>query len=289
LYTAFQVTHNPLEVPQKYLDEYPEVYYGERKYYYAMTSYLDEAVGNIVDALKAKGIWENTLLVFSSDNGGPTYVDAGSNNYPLKGGKASDWEGGVRVTALASGGLIPQAVRGTKIEGYIHICDWYSTFCNLAGVDPTDNVPGLPPTDSLDVWPLITGQTTTSPRTEIPLSSFPYVNGVPQAVSFIEGPWKFIIGVIPFSGWTGPVYPNNTGIHLGAGYLQNCIGGCLYHIIEDPNEHYELSAAYPGIFQLMSARSKTLFSTVYAPDRGEQDPKACEVMWELGFFAPWLP
>jgi len=290
LYMAFQVTHNPLQVPQEYLDLYPLVYYPERKYYYAMATYLDDAVGKIVGALKEKGIWENTIVVFSSDNGGPTYVDAGSNNYPLKGGKASDWEGGVRATALATGGLIPAEIRGTKIEGYIHICDWYATFCKLAGIDPADNnIPGLPAIDSLDIWPLISGQTTISPRTEIPLSSFPGINGVPTAVNFIDGPWKFISGIIPFSGWTGPVYPNSTGIHLGLEYYQNCVGGCLYHIIADPNEYYELSATYPGIFEEMSIKSRNLFSTVYNPDRGVPDPKACQVIQEVGYFSPWLP
>jgi len=268
---------------------YPLVFNLERKYYYAMTTYLDEAVGHIIDALKAKGMWENTILVFSSDNGGPTYVDAGSNNYPLKGSKGSDWEGGVRATAFATGGLVPPAMRGTTIEGYIHICDWYATFCALAGADPTDNAPGLPPTDSLNVWPLITGQTTTSPRTEIPLSSFAGVNSEPTAVSFISGPWKYIVGVIGFSGWTGPVYPNSSGIHLGPGYLQNCNWGCLYHINQDPNEYYELSAVYPEIHATLSERSNALFETVYNPDRGPEDPKACEVLEELGYFAPWLP
>ena len=88
------------------------------------------------------------------------------------GGKASNWEGGVRVAAFVSGGLVPAAMRGAKLDGYVHISDWFSTFCGLAGVDPTDTsaaAHGLPPIDSLDLWPMISGANRTSPRTEMAL------------------------------------------------------------------------------------------------------------------------
>ena len=62
-----------------------------------------------------------------------------ANNFSLKGGKVSDWQGGVRVNAFASGGYLPKNMRGKKSDGYIHIADWYSTFSSLAGVDPTDD------------------------------------------------------------------------------------------------------------------------------------------------------
>ena len=75
----------------------------------------------------------------SSDNGEPVWSDFGSNNFPLKGGKASNWQGGVRVNAFVSGGYLPNNMRGKKSDAYIHIADWYSTFSLLAGVDPTDD------------------------------------------------------------------------------------------------------------------------------------------------------
>ena len=58
-------------------------------------------------------------------------------------------------------------MRGQKTDGYIHIADWYATFCNLAGVDPTDERAAeakLPPINSLNMWPMISGQNMTSPR-----------------------------------------------------------------------------------------------------------------------------
>ena len=64
-------------------------------------------------------------------------------------------------------------MRGKKLEGehsYVSICDWYSTFCGLAGVSIVDEPAqraGLPPVDSLDLWPMLSGQNLTSPRKEI--------------------------------------------------------------------------------------------------------------------------
>ena len=73
------------------------------------------------------------------------------------------------------------------------ICDWYETFALLAGVDTsnislsnTDSIPGL---DSLDIWPMITGSNLTSPRTEIPLSSFGS-----DGSALIVGDWKLVLG-----------------------------------------------------------------------------------------------
>ena len=84
-----------------------------------------QVVGNVTTQIRAKGsMWQNTLIVMSSDNGGPIYKGAGANNHPLKGGKVSDWEGGVRVNAWVSGGFLPAGARGTKVEGYMHIADW---------------------------------------------------------------------------------------------------------------------------------------------------------------------
>eukprot|EP01051_Picozoa_sp_SAG22_P011873 SAG22_NODE_1181_length_5234_cov_12.279455_9_plen_64_part_00 len=54
--------------------------------------------------------------------------------WPLKGGKFSDWEGGIRVNAFASGGLLPAAVRGTVVTGLAAGWDWYATWAGLGGI-----------------------------------------------------------------------------------------------------------------------------------------------------------
>ena len=142
-----------------------------------MLNYMDDVVGNVASALKDAGLWNNTLMVWSSDNGAAVELCTGmKNSYPLRGGYYTNWEGGVRANALVNGGLLPQAVRGTKLAGvgsYIHLCDWWATFLFLAGVDPRDDkaaAASLPPPDSLNMWPLLSGQNTTSPRVEIAFS-----------------------------------------------------------------------------------------------------------------------
>ena len=67
MYLAAANSHTPLEAPQQFLDLYPEDWYLDRRQYAAMCSFWDEILGNVTKALKAKGIWDNTLLVFSSD------------------------------------------------------------------------------------------------------------------------------------------------------------------------------------------------------------------------------
>ena len=82
-----------------------------------MFNYLDDVVGELVDALKKRGMWENTLFASSSDNGGPEYPGGGANNFPLRGSKMTDWQGGIRVNAFVSGGYLPEKMRGQKSEG----------------------------------------------------------------------------------------------------------------------------------------------------------------------------
>ena len=160
LFWAPHIVHAPLEVPQQYIDKFAWIDYQPRQHYMAMVNFLDDMVGRVVAALKAKGMWDNLLLISTADastaqaalsphpaaltrhppiiplpnqpsqNGGPIYQSgaAGANNWPLRGGKMSNWNGGIRINAYASGGLVPAARRGTIEEGLFHGCDAYATF-----------------------------------------------------------------------------------------------------------------------------------------------------------------
>ena len=77
-----------------------------RQTYHAMVNYMDGVVGEMVASLKARpGMWENTLWFHQSDNGGPSFSGSShtANNYPLKGSKMTDWQGGIRVNAFVAG------------------------------------------------------------------------------------------------------------------------------------------------------------------------------------------
>eukprot|EP01084_Bolivina_argentea_P151770 264874_1 len=132
-----------------------------RSIYESMVTLLDTIVGNLTRQLKENNLWNNTLLIFSSDNGGPLGLTCCSaNNWPLRGGKHSIWEGGIRGAAFVSGGYLPQDRIGKVENGMISMIDWYTTLCDMVGVDPFDEKGakhGLPPVEGYNIWPLITG------------------------------------------------------------------------------------------------------------------------------------
>ena len=140
---------------------------------------------------------------------------AGANNTPLKGGKISAWEGGVRVAAFASGGLIPAKMRGTVMQQKLHVADWYATFAGLAGVDPTDHraaASGLPPIDSEDIWPLLSGANTSEPHEYIPIVvNYEMRSGKGSVSALLMGNYKLLVGVQQMSYWQGPDFPNASG------------------------------------------------------------------------------
>ena len=96
LYAAWQNCHDPYDVPQKYIDMYPHVQDAERRNMSAMISALDEGIGATVDSLHASGLWESSLLVAHTDNGGelpyqrggepgvPNENGGAGNNFPLR-------------------------------------------------------------------------------------------------------------------------------------------------------------------------------------------------------------
>ena len=283
LYYAAHIVHRPYQVPDSYLKKFSFIDEQYRRVYLAMVNYLDDVVGEIVDALKKKGLWDNLLFVASSDNGGPERKDFGANNFPLKGGKWTDWQGGVRVNAFASGGYLPKKMRGQITGGYIHIADWYATFSSLAGVDPKDEratKANLPPIDSLNVWPLISGQNSTSPRVDIPISN----------TTLISGDYKILIGEVEQAGWTGPVYPNTT-TPSGIAAVEHCGDtGCLYDIRNDPLERDNLANKMPDVLKMMQTKLQKYQESRFSPERGDTSPLACKIALNTyhGFWGPFI-
>ena len=280
LYYAPHLVHAPLEIPDKYANMYNFIDNPSRKIYHAMTKCLDDIVGELTDMLKQRKMWNNTLFVLSGDNGGP--LDTG-NNFPLKGGKYSDWQGGVRVNAFVSGGYLPEKMKGQKTEEYIHLADWYATFSAVAGVNPTDEKAAkakLPPIDSLNMWPLISGQNSTSPRIDIPLSHS----------TLISGDYKILVGNVGLAGWTGPQNPNKTHPHGGIKATEHCGDGCLYNIMKDPLEYDNVAAKMPDVLKEMQTKLEMYQKGYFNPNRGSHSQAACDMALGIygGFWGPFI-
>ena len=123
MYLPFQNVHGPLQVPIEYEELYPGIKNKKRRVFSGMVSALDDAVGIIVEKLKNTGLFENTIIVFTADNGGP--VDSGANNYPLRGSKSTLWEGGTRASAFVYSSMFEN--KGTINDQLIHVVDWIPT------------------------------------------------------------------------------------------------------------------------------------------------------------------
>ncbi|EGD76661.1 hypothetical protein PTSG_08011 [Salpingoeca rosetta] len=136
LYFASQDTHNPGEVPQCYKDRYNTTVPDQvRRKLAAKLTTVDSALANITEAYKRNGMYDNLLIVYTADNGGPITVQSGPNkgkqedsigssNYPLRGGKHNAYEGGVRSTAFLSGPALKTLARLVRKYQYkLHIGD----------------------------------------------------------------------------------------------------------------------------------------------------------------------
>ena len=256
LYLALQVAHAPWQVPDAYVDliasrlealgeEFasPEE---EFRAELAMVTIIDEAVENVTAALRRSGMWDDTLLIFSSDNGG-SYGNGSritatglrfevNNNYPLNGYKGTHWDGGFRVTSFVSGGVLPVVMRGRSTDALIAIADWYATLCGLAGgtgctTDESATAEGLPEVDSIDQWPVLSGATSQSVRTTLFADS-------DILYDLDEGQlWKLYQNASEASTCS------TEGIHPSC---SNASGGVfLFELTSDPSEASNLVDLYP--------------------------------------------
>ncbi len=139
-------TSNPLQAKPKDRARFPEIKDTNRLEYAAMVAAMDDGVGQVLEALKKRKLLDNTLVIFTSDNGGdPKYA---GNNDPFRGRKAQLFEGGIHVPCLIQW---PKKLKpGTIIKEPITALDFFPTFCGLAGVSSTSF-----PLDGNDMMPML--------------------------------------------------------------------------------------------------------------------------------------
>jgi len=203
-YVSFNAVHLPMDTDPKDKDEFP-LLEGKRRKVAQMTLSLNRACGQILDKLKELGLYEDTLIVFTNDNGGPTDRNA-SSNYPFSGIKATHLEGGIRVPGIVAWpGKLP---RGSVYEKPVSTLDLLPIFIKAAGGDPLA-IEGL---DGVDLVPYLRGVKT----------------GIPHQTLYWK---KENRGTIRDGDWKMMRFPDRPAE--------------LYSIAEDPAEQVNLAAVHP--------------------------------------------
>jgi len=245
-YVAHYAPHAPMEAPQSLIDKY--VARGFKKSsspggkfseiptadYYAMIEHLDEGVGRLLDKLDELGIASNTVVIFTSDNGGMNRV---ANMAPKRMAKGASYEGGVSVPLVVRWPGRVQA--GSVCDTPTHTIDWYPTFSAVAG----GVVPGGHTLDGQSILPLLTQSGTLSRDAlywHVPSYTANY--GRTPCSFMIKDGWKLIYYFGDFLDVTGKTPPDN---NVPYGALVLGARTELYNLNEDPYETTDLAAAQP--------------------------------------------
>ena len=247
LYVPFNGIHGPHQVPKNYKEPYqnlPKL----RQTIAGMLSAVDEAIGQITVALVDAGLRENTLLIFSSDNGGPAPGKA-TMNTPLRAGKGTVYEGGIRVCAFVNW---PGRIKaGITVNEPMHVVDWYPTLVKLAGA-PVEQK--LQP-DGLDIWPVLT-QGAKSPHDAILL-----VGNKPGVSAIRMGDWKLLLNASDKDA------EDQVGDQKGTGEIE------LYNLADDISESKNLADAQPEKVKGMRTRLDAMLRNAVLPGDVIRDQK----------------
>ena len=186
LYIPFSAPHVPFQAPDSYYDKYSHIEDDNKRVYYAMISALDDAIGDINQAVKDMGLEGNTVIFLISDNGGATYTKA-TDNGPLKGGKLTNFEGGVNVPFIMKWkNRVPES---TVYDKPVVAFDIFSTCAAASG----STLPGDREYDGVDLMPYILGKNEAAPHESI------YWRAEHIQAARI-GEWKFVRSIR--DGWS---------------------------------------------------------------------------------------
>jgi uncharacterized sulfatase len=214
LYLAHWAIHNPLQAKREDYDALPQIEDHALRVYAGMIRALDRSVGRIVQALEDNGLSENTLIVFTSDNGGAGYIGLPDINRPYRGWKLNHFEGGIHVPFMAKW---PQHIEpGSVVSHPVHHFDLFQTFAAAAAAQvPTDRV-----LDGVDLLPFIRGE-----ASGVPHRTLFWREGYHQSV--LNDGWKLIRS-------DQPDKPAGTGQKKW-----------LFDLANDPTEQNNLAAQLP--------------------------------------------
>ncbi len=209
LYLAHWGIHNPLQAKKADYDALSSIEDHRLRVYAAMTLALDRGVGRVLDALEANGLTDNTLVVFTSDNGGAGYLGLPNVNKPYRGWKLTLFEGGTHVPFFAK--WPARIAAGTTYDKPISHLDIFATAAAAGGATvPNDRI-----IDGVDLLPFVNGN-----REGVPHETLFWREGYYQVV--LHAGWKLIVSERPQKRW-------------------------LFHLREDPTEQHNVADAHAEI------------------------------------------
>jgi arylsulfatase A-like enzyme len=207
LFIGWNAPHDPLTVTQKYYDRFPHIETEHHRIYAAMVSALDDAVGEVLAAVERSGEARDTLIVFVSDNGCAAYYDGMCACEPLRGGKLTHYEGGLRIPYMMK--YPARLPAGQVYRQPVSTLDIFPTAMAAAGAPlATDRV-----YDGVDLLPFLTGEAEGEPHPVLAWRREPMA-------AIRQGDWKL---------WRS----------VEDGY------SLLFNLAEDPNETTNLAQSHP--------------------------------------------
>ena len=204
MYLSYNSPHTPLQYPPTITESYDDIASTDRQVFAQMTTDVDSAIGEVIDSLEQKGLIENTIVIFMSDNGGN--VKAGASNGELRGSKGSVYEGGVRVPGIISWPGVLDA--GSLYSNPVFVQDWLPSLLDIADIQFTqDHFEGR------SVWSEL------SANSPIPTPrDGPLILGTNKVKTVLDWPWKLV--------------------RVQSG------GDELYNVLSDPGEKNNLASEY---------------------------------------------
>ncbi len=188
MYLAYNAPHTPLQATREDYDALSFIPDHTLRVYAAMVRSLDRNIGRVLQALKDQGVDDNTLVIFTSDNGGAHYVGLQGLNSPYRGWKATFFEGGIHVPFFMR--WPGQIKRGASVTAPVSHFDIFATAASAAGrKPPTDRT-----IDGVDLLPFIKGQSSTRPHDALFWRTDDYI-------AVRAGDWKLQVSQNPRKDW----------------------------------------------------------------------------------------
>jgi arylsulfatase A len=285
LHLAYNAPHTPLQVPED--DLRPFLHSGRHNRavatLYGMIRRMDRGIGRVLETLDQLGLRENTIVIFTSDNG-PQMGGQGEDslsrfNCHLRGAKCSTYEGGVRVPLFIRwpAGL-PTGHR--IVDPMVHFCDWFPTLLSLAGVP----LPTARQLDGVDVAPVLRGEPGKVQTTRC--WQWNRYTPVPNCNAAIrDGEWKLVRPAIPAAMRVVDgqflakcMYEYDTfgpyGVHRAAEPIREVPPPPppeLYHLTTDPGEERNVAADHPAVVDRLQSQLFEWFLAVEAERRTIDD------------------